>query len=66
MACKNKSVRFFLIFFLISLKFPPYGNLSSNCLLRNTFPNNVHHVPKDKSSRHFSQLLLPLWKGIKE
>ena len=31
-----------------------------------TFPNDVHHVPKGKSSRHFSELLVPFLKRIKE
>ena len=49
----------FFGFFFISLR-----NLSS--IVCHTFPNDVHHVPKGKSSRHFSELLVPFLKGIKE
>ena len=58
---KNKSVRLFWIFFF---HFPDRAfhlmtDLSSNCLSRNTF----HHVPKDKPSGHFSELLVSFEKN---
>ena len=58
-----------LDFFWIFLYQPEVSTLWKlvfNCLSRNTFPNDVHHVPKGKSSRHFSELLVPFLKGIKE
>ena len=58
-----------LDFFWIFLYQPEVSTLWKlvfNCLSRNNFPNDVHHVPKGKSSRHFSELLVPFLKGIKE
>ena len=58
-----------LDFFWIFLYQPEVSTLWKlvfNCLSRNTFPNDIHHVPKGKSSRHFSELLVPFLKGIKE
>ena len=65
MACKSKSVRLFLDFFfhLPDRAFHLMEDLSSNCLSRNTFPNAFH---QDKASSHFSELLLPLLRRIKE
>ena len=62
---KINQVDFFWIF-LYQPEVSTLWKLVFNCLSRNTFPNDVHHVPKGKSSRHFSELLVPFLKGIKE
>ena len=67
MACKNKSVRLFCIFFCVSLiELSTFWKLVFKLSVTKHFFIYVHYVPKGKPSRYFSQLLLPLLRRIKE